>query len=214
MADNKYMNFIQCSGKVLYLRYDERSQDLSILLLTSSPRWGSAPGSNDWFHDTPMFHVYGDEAAHWNGVLKVNDRISVVGHVRGIRRNMRRQGGGLYKEMWVLDLCADKIEQTAPRLDSNSVTLAGKVTRVYRNADPGKKFYIPTISIPDPVEEGRNCLVNFTYFDRDMKWEPKVGDFVYVTGTIRTKRERENERDRRSIVLTSIVANSGTITKG
>ncbi len=211
MADKNYMNFIQCSGKILYLHYEENSKELSILLLTSAPKLGSTPESNSWHHDIPRFHVYGDKAEELSKSLSVNDRISIIGHVGGLSRNMRRQESGLFKGVWALDLCADMIEPFAPRRDMNTVVLGGKVVRVYRNADPGKKFYIPTISIPNMDGEGRASLVNFTYFDRFMALEPKEGDFAYVSGSIRTKRERENDNTGRNIVLTSIVASGVTL---
>ena len=92
----------------------------------------------------------------------------------------------------------------------NIVHAAGTVTRVYKNPDQGKKFYIINLRTQVEVDgEKKDAVLRVTHFDLDMALEPQVGDYLVFTGTMRTKNNTDD--NGRPYKLSSIVAKSVSI---
>lgn len=209
MNDVKTMNYVQVTGRVVSVRYDEPRNELSFIVRARTPKTRALESSEDhWYRDTPAFHMTGDAAKEWKDKIHPDARISVIGHASTIRR-MAYVGNRTYKDSYDLYLTADKVSLTTGHTDCNTVILMGTVSRVYRNADPGKRFYIPTVTVP--MEDGSTSNVEFVYFDADMALEPQVGDVVHMTGAVRTKREEPEDPNGRSSVLVSITARTLSI---
>ena len=92
----------------------------------------------------------------------------------------------------------------------NIVHAAGTVTRVYKNPDQGKKFYIINLRTQVEVDgEKKDAVLRATHFDLDMALEPQVGDYLVFSGTMRTKNNTDD--NGRPYKLSSIVAKSVSI---
>lgn len=202
------VNMIQCTGRITYKNYEEDRKRLFFAVSMSIPRITRSDSDDSGYNrDFPGFIVEGEKAEELNETLNVRDRVTVIGHA-DTERSMVYQGQRMFKQEWTLRLIADNVMKDAGGPDSNSVTMCGEVIRVYKNADQGKRFYLITLKIP--MEDGPDTRVSFAYFDRGMRLEPEVGDAVYATGSIQTKRLPVGNTDRTRLV-TSIVSRSVAI---
>ena len=154
----------------------------------------SAGREDAWNRDYPSFVVEGDEAEALNESIEEGDWIAMFGRM-DTRQRMAYEGNRMYREVWEPYIKVDSVLKHEGRIDSNNVILCGEVIRVYRNADEGKKFYMITLRTAN--EDGTTCRATVTYFDPQMKLEPKVGDTVFAIGKIQTKREESEDGDRR-----------------
>lgn len=211
MANIKPINLVQVTGRVRFKRYNEEDGSLFFVVSVVIPRPVQGAENDNLNRDFPAFTISGDEAKELDEKMKVGDSVSVVGHM-DTRMIMRSVDRNLFKRSWQAYLIADHVVINERRLpNSNSVTVAGEVIRVYRNADEGKRFYMVTLRIP--LDNGSVTRATFTLFDRRMQAEPKVGDFAMANGVIQTHR-MESDGRRQSTIITSIVARNMTLERG
>lgn len=205
----KPINLIQVTGRVRFKRFNADNNNLFFVVTVSIPKTIQSDDGNNINRDYPAFVVEGEEALKLNDKIQVGNSVTVIGHMdtRMVMRNVDRN---LYKRFWQSYLVADHVIVNESRVASNNTaTVAGKIIRVYRNADDGKKFYMVTVRIP--LENGEITRVTFTLFNRNMDIEPKVDDFAMVTGVVQTHRVEEG--NRKGEIITSIVARSAVIEK-
>ena len=212
MYDLEPKNLIQCTGRVLYKRYNADEGTLFFMLGLFIPKFiprniESITNDNTFNRDVPTFIMYGDEAKKMDAKLKVVDYVAVFAHVN-TEEHMRPVGGRNYRKEWTTHFIADKIYTGVQHTCFNGVTLSGEIIRVYKNEEERHRFYMITVKIP--LEDGTITRANFVQFDPSMTLDPKVGDTVYMNGIIQTKRVREDNGRQRtllSVVSRSIILN-------
>lgn len=201
------MNLVQCSGKVLHKFYNEEMERLNLVLGIFIPKNHALNEDERINRDFPMITVEGEQAALINEEVEEGVFVSVVGHAES-RPIMHYQGRSTYKKTYDTIVIADEVIPNIGQMNNNSVCLWGECTRIYRNPDKGKKFYILTIKTY--LEDGTAVLTEAIFFDRRMELEPEVGDTVYVLGSLRTKNEVDPNSNKKRVLL-SIVARSAVI---
>lgn len=199
------INLVQLTGRVLHKYTSEDHMRLSFVLGIYIPKNHVLNEDHRMNRDFPMIVVEGEKAEDIMYEFDEGDMVSVVGRVE-TRPVMHHQGKRTYKKTYDTVIFGDEVVVNAGAQNMNSVCLLGECTRVYRNADRGKKFYI--ITVKTVLEDGQEVVADVTYFDRQMELEPEVGDLVYLTGSVRTKNRVESGRRR---ILTSIVARNAAI---
>lgn len=200
------MNYTQNTGRILQKWYDEEKGELRLLLLV---RGGRPTADSKPQRDRVMYEYTGPDALDIYESASINDRVTVIGHTQ--TRNIYRQVSGReYKLDWGLYFIADAVCMTAERLDTNTVILSGVVDHVYRKPEEGKRFYIVRLRI-QPKDGDAAQLVSFTYFDRDMRLEPQVGDTVHAVGYVNVKDMPPEVPGGRTVHLTTVVARSACV---
>ena len=204
-------NLVQLTGRVRFKRYSEENGTLFLALTASSPKPAiSSPDEDDmWNRENVPVILTGDDAKRIDEEVSHNEWVTVIGHM-DTRRGMVRESGRLFRETWEPVVVPDFVKKHVGRVDANTVVLIGKVLRVYRNAERGKRFYVVTLKITD--DDGKYCRVSFTYFDPNMELEPEVGDVVMTIGKLQSKEERHETNGRRETRrLLSVVSRNAVI---
>lgn len=197
-------NLFNCSGRVSKKRYDENKKECHFDVAVFVPKRVRAMNEDDnMSRDYPHFIVTGEDAASVNELISDGDRVSIIGHLE-MNYNSIYLGRRMSYTDWLLRPVADQIIKDSSR-DGNSVLLCGEVTRVYRNADAGKKFYIMSLKVPKGQDGEETTRVDAIYFDPRMTLEPKIGDMVQVEGVVQTKFVPIQNSDKRR-KATSVVA--------
>ena len=193
----KAMDLVQVTGRITYKRYTDQDQTLFVVLSVSTPRTaiGSKGPNDEWNRDYPAFTVTGEVAEELDEQFKVGDHISVCGHM-DTRQRMVYEGNRMYRGTWEQYIVADIVLPYQGGIDTNSVIISGKISRVYRNTEAAKKFYIITVEVP--LEDGSIARAAFTHFYSRLQLEPSVGDEIRAIGFIQTRRERVNNSRGRS----------------
>lgn len=207
----KPTNLVQLTGRIRVKRYDEEKKELFMVISVSTPKTAMASrgGDDEWNRDYPAFVAEGEMAERIDREFEEGDWIATFGRM-DTRQTLRYEGNRTYKETWEPIIVLDAALRHEGRIDSNVVVLCGDVIRVYRNPDRGKRFYMITMRIPNP--DGTNARATVTYFDPNMKFEPKPGDRVFAAGKVQTKREQSSDGDRRKTrFVTSVVTRSAAI---
>lgn len=102
MYDLEPKNLIQCTGRVLYKRYNADEGTLFFMLGLFIPKFiprniESITNDNTFNRDVPTFIMYGDEAKKMDAKLKVDDYVAVFAHVN-TEEHMRPVGGRNYRK--------------------------------------------------------------------------------------------------------------------
>lgn len=200
------MNLVQCTGKVLRKYYDEEKGILQFDLGIFVPGKSGSGIERKSNRDFPRIHVEKD-AALINERIMEGDQVSFIGHSE-TRPVLHYQGKRTYKRNFDTVVIVEDIVLSTGVQGNNSVSICGECTRIYRNDDKGKKFYI--ITVKTTLSDASEVFTEFVFFDHRMELEPKVGDMIYMNGALRTKNLVQRGTNRRQIVLT-IVARSAAI---
>ena len=181
---NKPINLFQTTGSVAYKAYYASEKRLVLGLNVSIPKMFQTRGERtEYVKDYPRFTITGDEAEEINSRIERGTRITITGHLETVTR-MHYEGHSMYRQTYDLTPVVDNVYYDAGSMNGNAVLLAGEVTRVYRNPDPGKQFYMITISAP---VDGQEARLTFMYFDKRMQLEPQVGDYIIMSGVLQTR---------------------------
>ena len=203
----KDLNLVHLTGRISVKRYNEEENNLFMVLQISIPKTtlSNRNAESDWNRDFPPVIIRGDYAAEANEKFNEGDRVSVIGYL-DTRNRMAYIGNRTYREIWEPYIDVQSIFPATGKVDANNVVLSGEISRVYRNDNEGKRFYMITVKIP--VSESRSTRTTFTYFDSKMELEPKVGDRVFADGSIQTKRENtvseETGRRQTRFILSAV----------
>lgn len=201
----KYNN-VHCTGRVQYIRYFRNNNSLLIVLSLYEPKWGG-----DRYADYPNIYMEGEMAEKYRSRIKRGDYLTVIGYVEE-KEIMTNIGNDLFRRTVgpVIIPYTDMVFEDFGHENVNIVHAAGTVTRVYKNPDQGKKFYIINLRTQVEVDgEKKDAVLGVTHFDLDMALEPQVGDYLVFTGTMRTKNNTDD--NGRPYKLSSIVAKSVSI---
>ena len=202
-------NNVQLTGRIVRKEFRGDSMNLFLVVSITMPRLTRtlAEGEDAFYREYPGVNVYGEKAVAYNKSLKVGDRVSVVGFLN-TSQEMRYVGHMLYRRQNETTITAEQIIQNPASPNTNSVMLAGEITRVYSNKE--RQFHIITIRIPVDDQVWRE--VSFTCFDRGMRLKPLKGDVVYFVGRVSTRRQQSPEgMNLREITVTTVVASSVNI---
>lgn len=189
----KDSNMFQCTGTVTYKNYNEETGILHFGLKTFIDKKYPQNGGYAYERDYPGFVLEGKKALLFKDRFEVNDRLMVIGHIDTLDHMIHVGGRNYIREFRTMTI-VDQIFLNAGRPDINHAHVAGIISRCYTNSEEGKRFYIITVMVP---YEGKTpCKVSFIYFDRSMRLNPKIGDYVDMSGCLQTKNDRSIVNDR------------------
>ena len=178
------INIFQTTGAVTYKNYNANEKRLVLGLYISIPKvFLNREGKAEYIKDYPRFTITGDKAEELSEKIEHGSRISIVGHLETVTR-MRYEGHSMYRQTYEIEPTVDDVYFEAGIISANTVIAEGRIIRVYKNADPGKRFYM--INILNKID-GEDKRISFIYFDKGMKLEPEVGDRILVNGFLQTR---------------------------
>lgn len=200
----KQYNIAHCTGKVQYIRFNTAEDSLTLVLSLFEPKWGGDRNS-----DYPNVYIEGEMAKKVRNQIHKGDFVTVIGHVEE-REIMTNIGNSLFRRTVgpVLIPDEDMVFIDKGHSNVNSFFAAGTVTKVQEKPDEGKRFYM--IYLNTPIN-GKDVMLRVVHFDHDMALKPEAGDYVVVSGTLRTKNNRDANNN--PYKLCSIVAKSISVVK-
>ena len=200
-----YENVIQCYGKILYKRYNEAEKRLFLLVGVFVPKVMRGKTEENFNHDFPGFTLTGDAAAEAAKKYEKEMYVSILAHAN-TEMTLTPIGGRNYRKDWLPVLIIDEIQETTDHNGFSNVIFAGEIIRIYRNAEPGRRFYMITVRMSEAPDDGNEDAerITFVYFDPQMKLEPQVGDHIYMDGIIQTKRVEDQETSRQRTLLSFV----------
>lgn len=210
MAD--FRNEFIVAGYVFRKTYNESDGRLYLTIHARVPEmYHRKDEATEIVQNFPQVVMEGELAREWDEKIKISNDLKdrqyliVLGHTM-TERYMRHVSGANYRREFRNLYIAKEVIPTRAPANMNYVFFNGEITHEWHSEDPAKKFYIISLKVGDGI------TISVTYFNRNMDFEPRVGERISMLGRIQTER-KENEPGKghpRYTYYNSIVAKAIT----